>query len=110
MNKAAERDHDTSDLLDVLREREKLEDERRQMMEAMGRLSKERRLFEASHFKLSGPLDANADITSGNDWHLSKSGDEWMSMMCLPNYRLPRLAAPLAAEQYQHSPIVQAPS
>lgn len=46
MDKAAERDHDTSDLLEVMREREKLEDERRKMVDALSQLSKEKRHFE----------------------------------------------------------------
>lgn len=48
MDKAAERDNDTIDLLNVLREREKLEDERRKMVEAMSQMSKEKRLFEVN--------------------------------------------------------------
>lgn len=48
MAKASDRDNDTSDLLEIMREREKLEDERRRMVEAMGKLSKEKRVFEVS--------------------------------------------------------------
>lgn len=46
MDKASDRDNDTSDLLEIMREREKLEDERRRMMDAMGKLDREKRVFE----------------------------------------------------------------
>jgi hypothetical protein len=48
MEKASERENDATDLIGILKEREKLEDERRKMVDAMGRLSKEKRVFEVS--------------------------------------------------------------